>query len=184
MLNTVTGATMSRYPCIMLAGDMTFTRFFLFELSKAASHGSQILLHSRHIKAMGSDAFENLKASGNVTVIHAWKNPQTGHPAAIANQELSRMSNELLPLSIAGDPIQFQVNRNHLGWVLKCINNDGVFKTGDQATKVYPEATAKVKIQPKFKPRLVREWITQNSMVLDPSNKISLSNFPRGIPLC
>ena len=166
MLNTVTGATMSRYPCILLAGDMDLSPFFLFELGKAAKAGSRILLHPRHATAMGETNLKKLQASGKVEVIKTEKHPTTQRSTAVSHSTLAGINRELFPFEISGNNIQYQVNRNKKGWVLELINNEGVYKTGDQPAIVYNEAESNVRINPRFDYQNVREWITDEPMTV------------------
>ena len=140
MLNTVNGATMSRYPFLLLAGDMDFSPFFLFELEKAARAGSRILMHPRHAAVIGEAALKKLQAAGQVSVTSPERHTETERMTAVSSDTLAKLSREFLPIELSGDAIQYQVNRNAQGWVIELINNDGVYKTGDQPAKIYPQA--------------------------------------------
>lgn len=164
MLNTVTGATMGRYDCILLAGEMRISRFFLLELEKAAKAGSRILIHSRHAKTIGKEGMNKLLAAGKVEVLSPWTHPETHRTALISDEALAEISQDLLPFELSGDRAQYQINRNAKGWVIELINNDGVFKTGDRPAKVYEDAAINVRIKPKFPYSSVNEWMTQNKM--------------------
>lgn len=164
MLNTVSGATMGRYDCILLAGEMEFSPFFLFELQKAAKAGSRILMHSRHAKTIGEEGLQKLQANGKVEVLDALTHSVTKRPALIADETLTEVSQDLLPFELSGDTVQYQINRNAHGWVIELINNDGVFKTGDQPAKIYQDASINIRIKPKFSYSSVKEWMTQNKM--------------------
>jgi hypothetical protein len=164
MLNTVTGATMSRYGCILLAGEMRFSRFFLFELEKAAKAGSRILMHPRHAKSIGEEGMNKLQAAGKVEVLTPWTHPDTQRPALISDEILSGISHDLLPFEVAGDTLQYQINRNSKGWVIELVNNDGVFKTGDQPARVHAAAAINVRIKPRFPHSSAMEWMTETKM--------------------
>jgi len=49
---------------------------------------------------------------------------------------------ELLPVEVAGDSIQYQINRTTRGWVIELINNAGVAKQPDQPATTDPNAIA------------------------------------------
>jgi len=51
--------------------------------------------------------------------------------------------------------------------VVELINNDGVFKTGDQPARIHSEATAKVVLKPNPSSALTgkpREWVTDTTL--------------------
>lgn len=179
MLNTVNGATMSRYKCILLAGEMKISPFFLFELQKAAKAGSRILIHPRHASAIGEAAFKKLQTAGKVEVISPNIHPETQRPTAVPHSTLASISQELLPFEISGDTIQYQVNRNNKGWVIELINNDGVYKTGNQPAKVYKDAVAKVSIKARFEFQSAKEWLTHASIKVE-ENKPIVLHIPSG----
>lgn len=160
VLSTVTGAFMSRYPAVLLAGEISFGPGLLGELATALRGGSRLLMHPRHAAAMGEAELERLKAAGSVEVLEPWENPETGRPAAIPDARLDALGRDLLPIGVEGDPVQYQINRNAVGWVIELVNNDGVVKTGRTPVRVYPEVKARVTLEPRIAVRGVREWMT------------------------
>ena len=178
MLNTVNGATMSRYPCLLLAGDMDFSPFFLFELEKAARAGSRILMHPRHAAVIGEATLNKLRAAGQLSVTSPERHAETERMTAVSSDTLAKLSREFLPIELSGDAIQYQVNRNAQGWVIELINNDGVYKTGDQPAKIYPQATASIRLKPRFRFQSAREWITRTTLKVDETGSIPLQIPP------
>ncbi len=160
MLSTAPGSIMRRYPVILLAGDMEFTPFLVHELKTAAASGSRILLHRRHAEALGADRLEALRKAGAVEILEPWTNPDTGRPAAISRERLRRIEQDCMPIGVAGDPIQYQVNRNAAGWVVELVNNDGVVKTGRTPAVVHPEVVARVRLEPRVPWTRAMDWET------------------------
>jgi hypothetical protein len=158
MLSTVPGSIMRRYPIILLAGEVEFSKFFVHELATAISGGSQVLLHPRHVDALGAEAMTRLRKAGSVEVLDLWKNPQTGRDAAIGGDRLRKLEREMLPIGVEGDPVQYQINRNGKGWVIELINNDGVLKEGRKSAIVFPDVIARVKLVPRFGWKRATEW--------------------------
>ena len=167
MLNTVAGATMARYPSILLAGEMRFSSFFIRELEKALLSGSECWIHPRHAESLGEDRIHSWQKTGRLHVIQPPATSQKHEALAIHGDELRNMTQRLLPVAVSGDPIQYQINRNQEGWVVELINNDGVFKTGDQPARIHSEATAKVVLKPNPSSALTgkpREWVTDTTL--------------------
>lgn len=160
MLSTVPGAIMRRYPVILLAGDMEFSKFFVHELIAAAEGGSRILLHPRHVEALGAGQFERLRRAGQVEVLDLWTNPETRRPAAISSDRLRQIGRDTLPIAVTGEPIQYQINRNRSGWVIELINNDGVVKEGRKPAVVHPSVIARLTLVPRFSWTAAKEWET------------------------
>ncbi len=159
-LSTAPGALMKQYPIILMAGDMEYPRTFVDELATAARAGSRILLHPRHVESMGSAAFKELSATGNIEILEPEDNPGTGRPAAVADKRLREIAAHYLPIGVSGDPVQYQINRNATGWVIELVNNDGVVKEGRKPAVVYPSVIARVTLHPKFVFKRAREWLT------------------------
>jgi hypothetical protein len=160
-LSTAPGALMSHYPVILLAGDIEFPTAFVRELATAARGGSRLLLHPRHVEAMGSAAFQSLQQAGAVEVLERTVNPETGRPAAISDERLRGIERDHLPIGVSGDPVQYQINRNTAGWVIELVNNDGVVKEGRKPAVVHPSVVARVSLQARFQVRQIREWLTE-----------------------
>lgn len=160
VLSTVTGAFLSRYPVALLAGEVEFGPAFLQELRTAAEVGTRFLLHPRHVAAMPPETWKILQATGKFEALEPATNPRTGRPAAISDARLAALAQALLPVSVTGDPIQFQVNRNAAGWVVELVNNDGVVKTGRTPAQVFPEVVARVRVSPRLPVKSAREWRT------------------------
>jgi len=177
VLSTVTGAHMSRYPAILLAGEVEFPARFIHELETAVRAGSRLLLHPRHVATMPPGALDRLRSAGTVELLEPWQNPETKRPAAIADERLAQLTSELLPIGVEGDPIQYQINRNATGWVIELVNNDGVVKTGRTPARVFPEAVAHVTLKPRFTPNRVEEWLTGAN---HPTNAPIQVNIPPG----
>ena len=65
---------------------------------------------------------------------------------------------------MAGDPVQYQVNRNRTGWVIELINNDGVVKEGRKPAVVHAQVIARVKLTPRFPWARAVEWETGTTL--------------------
>jgi hypothetical protein len=164
MLSTVPGSIMRRYPVILLAGDVEFSKFLLHELVTAAEAGSRILLHPRHVETLGPELLGKLKKAGAVEVLAVWENPETKRPAAISHERLQQIEQDALPIGVTRDPIQYQINRNQTGWVIELINNDGLVKEGRKPAVVHPQVIARVKLTPRFAWKQATEWETGISL--------------------
>ncbi len=164
MLSTVPGAIMRRYPVILLAGEVEFSKFIVHELVTAAQGGSRILLHPRHVEALGPERLAKLRRAGAVEVLEPWTNPDTQRPTAISRDRLQRIASDTLPIGVTGDPVQYQINRNRTGWVIELINNDGVVKEGRSPAVVHPQVIARVKLNPRFAWGRATEWATGTSL--------------------
>jgi len=157
LLTSVPPEVLPAYPVILLAGDITFDDGFLSELEKALRRGSRVLMAPRHRDALG-EGFERVARQGAVEVLEPWTNPETGRPAAVANDRLARLRDELLPVAVAGDPVQYAVNRLPDGWVVELVNNAGVAKKPDQPAVTDPAAVACVTLTPRAPWASATEW--------------------------
>lgn len=173
LLNTATAKTLSAYPAILMAGDIDFDGQFVAALFDALRAGSTLLLHPRHVEALGDD-FDRLKGTGTVEVLDMWENPDTERPSAIANNRLATLVAGLLPLAVEGDPVQYQINRNGAGWVVELVNNNGVIKTKDQPAVIVPEKTATVRLKPGFAFAEARRWTAGDTVALGDDLEITL----------
>jgi hypothetical protein len=143
LLSNAPADVLKTYPTLILMGDMEFDRSLVDRLVEAESAGSRLFLHPRHAKTLGKE-LDRLKEAGSVEVLETVVNPTTGRPAAIAPKRLAQLTEELLPVVVAGDPIQYQVNRNRRGWVVELVHNGGIAKKPDQPSVVDPKARARV----------------------------------------
>ena len=176
VLSTATGVFMSRYPVILLAGEVEFSPGFVRELETAVAAGSRVLLQERHVKALGSEAWLRLQKAGATELLAEWVHPATRRPSAISEERLQRIANETLPVAVEGDPIQFQINRNRRGWVVELVHNDGVIKAGRTPARVFPERVAKVRLTPRFSTAKARDW--QTGQTWDPAERIEIEMSP------
>jgi hypothetical protein len=160
VLSTATGAFLSRYPVVLLTGEIEFNPRLVHELILALEGGSRLLVQPRHFAALPAADWQRLQAAGAVEVLTPWVNPETQRPAAIPEDRLERIAREFQPIEVLGDPVQYQINRNGSGWVIELVNNDGVIKSGRTPAKVFPEVVAQVELQPRFTFRTAREWLT------------------------
>lgn len=157
LLTSVPPEILPAYPVILLAGDIDFNQAFLGELEKALRRGSLALIAPRHRQALGKD-FERLQRQGAIEVLEPWVNPATGRPAAISDPRLAQAAREFLPVAVAGDAVQYQVNRTPRSWVVEVVNNRGVAKKPDAPARVDPQAMARVSLKPAVPCRAAREW--------------------------
>ena len=91
-------------------------------------------------------------------MLEPWTNPATGRRAAISAARLQRLTRDLLPLEVAGDPIQYQINRTTDGWVIELVNNAGVAKKPDQPAITDPKALARVVLRPRVRCSSAKDW--------------------------
>jgi uncharacterized integral membrane protein len=147
----LTGAkpdVLASYPNLLLAGDITFDVETVNAFEEALRQGSRILLGARQAKALGA-TLDRWRSLGRVEVLAPWLNPDTGRPAAISEERLDGLVRECLPVSVEGDPIQYQVNRTGRGWVVELVNNRGVKKKPDEPAVIDPKAVARVTLRLK-----------------------------------
>lgn len=173
LLSSADPDALASYPVILLAGDHEFDGPFVVALFDALRAGSRLLIHPRHAEALGAD-LARLQGTGAVEILEPWTNPDTGRPTAISNQRLAGLVAEHSPITLQGDPIQYQINRNATGWVIELVNNDGVIKTKDQPAIVDPAKTARVRLQPKFEYEKSLQWTAAEWILLDPNAEITV----------
>jgi len=154
---------LSSYPVILLAGDITFDGALIAKLEGALKRGGKVLLSLAQQTAMGPKSFARLSKVSGVEVLEPWTNPATGRPAAVSNARLQRLTNEALPVTVSGDPIQYQVNRTADGWVVELVNNAGIVKKPGQPQVIDPNAIARVVLKPKIQCASAREWRSGNT---------------------
>jgi hypothetical protein len=171
LMSTADAQALATYPVILLAGDHEFDGLFVKSLFDAVRAGSTLLIHPRHAAALGED-LARLQGTGTVEILEPWTNPDTGKSAAIANERLAALVADHSPITINGDPIQYQINRNGAGWVVELVNNDGVIKTKDQPAIVVPEKVARVRLQPKFAFTKAQQWTAGESVAIDPAQEV------------
>lgn len=157
LLTSVPPEVLPNYPVILLAGDIEFDPAFLRELEKSLRGGSRVLLAPRHRIALGKD-FDRILTEGQMEILEPWTNSITGRATAIANERLKRLAQEMLPIEIQGDAVQFSVNRIATGWLVEIINDAGVSKLKDQPAITDAKATAHVTVTAKFKCAYIKEW--------------------------
>ncbi|MBI2422100.1 MAG: hypothetical protein HYV27_04655 [Candidatus Hydrogenedentes bacterium] len=174
-LSTAAGGLLRAYPAILVAGDHTFTPAFAGALEEALRAGSRVLLQPAHADALGA-AFARLQAAGTVEVLEAWTHPATNRPAAIADARLRQLAQDLLPIAVSGDPVQYQINQTPTGWAIELVNNHGVIKRPREAALTDPAGSITVTVTPKFQAEVAREWVT--GAALDASHPIALSIPP------
>ena len=140
------------------------------------------MLAQRHVEAMGKEVLANLKSvvildrnTGSVEVLNHWTNPRTQRATAISNARLKGLIEELFPIKIAGDPVQYSANRIKDGWAVKIVNNQGVVKFPTKPVEFDDKAKATVVIELKSKSDIFYEWCTgeplgdrQKRLTLDP----------------
>jgi hypothetical protein len=165
ILSNAAAETLRGYQVLLLAGDVSFDSAFIDRLREAAASGVRILIHPRHEAALGK-SLTGLTEAGAIEVLEPWVNPETNRPAAISAGRLRSLSEECLPVQVSGAPVQFQVNRTPVGWVVEIVNNDGVLKEPTQPAVVDESATTEVRLKLEETPSLVRELITGESLTV------------------
>jgi len=157
LLTSVTPETLASYPAVLLVGDIDFDPAFTRAMEHALRLGTRVLMAPRHRAALGED-FLPLARLNPIEVLPISTNLVTGRPAAIPDARLGRLVEELLPVAVTGDPVQYQVNRNPRGWVVELIHNGGVTKFRDRPAVVDPKAVARVRVAPLKPCLLARQW--------------------------
>jgi hypothetical protein len=147
---------------ILLVGDHAFDAQFVCDLFEAVRDGSRLLVHERHVEALGKD-WARLQGTGEVEVLRSWIHPDTKRPTAISNQRLTQLRDTLLPVQIQGDPVQFQINRTQTSWVIEIINNEGIIKTPTEPMKKDATKAAQVTLKPRVPVSRVTVWGTNDS---------------------
>jgi hypothetical protein len=148
---------LSSYPVILLAGDIEFNEQLIANLEHALQQGSTLLLAPTHRESLGT-SFARLARFHGVEVLQPWINPAAGRSTAISELRLKRLANEVLPVRVSGDPIQYQINRTSSGWVIELVNNAGVAKKPGQPATIDPSAIARVVLKPQIRYTSVRQW--------------------------
>ena len=162
LLSSARAETLSAYPVILLVGDHAFDPQFVCDLFEALRAGSRLLVHERHVEALGKD-WPPLQGSGHVEVLKRWVHPKTQRPAAIPNERLALLRDSLLPVLIEGDPVQYQVNRTQTSWIIEIINNEGIIKKPTEPAKKDATKIAQVTLTPRVPVSHVTVWGTENS---------------------
>ena len=177
LLSSAKAEVLGMYPILLLVGDITFDADFTQQLFHAVRKGSTILLDPRHVKEL-SDDFDRLKVAGTVEVLETWVNPTTNRESAISNERLARLNANYLPISVKGDPVQYQINRNRRGWVIELINNEGVIKKPDKPASINPDRLAKVNLLPRIPVRSAYKWSWPNDTELATVSPIPITIDP------
>ena len=144
---------LSRYPVLLLAGDITFSPEFVANLKKAVAHGSQLWVSPVHREAL--NAIPELKR--HLHVMPESMLPKINRPAVLDPASLKQLR-QLLPIDVTGDAIQYAVNRTRTGWAIELINNRGVIKKGDAAATIDGARSSVVQLKPRFPYRLWQIW--------------------------
>lgn len=173
VLTNVRPELLATYPVILLAGDVTFDAGFVGSLEKALDAGSRVLMAQRHRDALG-EGYAALAKHGRIEVLDAWTNPETQRPAAVPNEVLAKLAAEYQPIEVAGDAIEYQINRTPKGWVVELINNRGVAKKRDQPAVVDPTAIARVRLIPRFKCSGIEAWRSGRSLDADGAVEVAV----------
>lgn len=156
-LSRASGDLLARYPVLLLVGDHTFEENFVAKLEQALRTGRHVLISAAHRAALGG-RFARLAAQGPLEVLAPWKNPATGRSTAIGHARLQQLADELSPVEVTGDSVQYQGNRTAQGWVIELVNNTGVAKTPNQPATLDAAAVARVRLHPRFAFTSAVEW--------------------------
>lgn len=166
LLSSAGSKVLQAYPVVLLVGDVTFNVGLVARLRGALRGGSRLLLHPRHVQALGKN-FARLHDTGKVEVLQVWTNPATRRAAAISNRRLARLCAEHLAVAVEGDAVQYQVNRNRTGWVVELVHNGGVAKHPRRPAVVDRRAVARVTLRPRIPIRAAREWQSGKELPID-----------------
>jgi len=160
LLSTVTASKLSKYPEVLLAGDMTFDAAWVNELELTLRAGSRLLLSQAHATALGTTNLSRLQTAGRVEILAPWLNLSTGRLAAISNDRLAQIAAEHLPIGVSGVTVEYQINRNDEGWVIELINNRGVTKKGHLPAEIDVTVASTVTMTPRVDVLYVYNWKT------------------------
>jgi hypothetical protein len=111
LLSTASAGTLSKYPEILLAGDMTFDSGFVTQLEGALHNGSRVMVSQAQATAMGSTTLAALQAAGTVVVL-----PSSS--LAIPNSMLAQINAAHMPIAVTGSSIQYEINNNKIAFVV------------------------------------------------------------------
>jgi len=175
ILSNASAPVLAAYPVLLLVGDHEFDAQFITHLFETLRAGTRVLVHERHVKALGED-FKRLRGTGQVEVLEAWRNPATNRPAALSNVRLAQLRDSWLPVRVQGDPVQYQINRTPSGWIIEIINNKGVIKTPTEPAIVEKNKIARVTLTPRF--HVTSASLLRSGKKLDLTPSISLSIPP------
>lgn len=174
LLSSAPARKLGQYPVLLLAGDIEFDSDFALALfNLTLRRGTRLLLLPSHAEGLGP-SFYMYEATGNVEVLDEWENPDTGRPAAISNARLKALTEELLPVAVSGDPVQYQINRNATGWVVELVNNEGIIKKKAQPAIVVPEKAIEVTLTPRVPVTSARLWTQQGTEAIDASKPLTI----------
>jgi hypothetical protein len=161
LLSTASGEVLRAYPEILLVGDITFDDSFVNALTSAIKAGSRLILATEHANGLGAKRVARLKQFGEVVLLTEEINPSTKRPVAISNELLHKIRLKQMPVDIGGDSIQYQINRNALGWVVEFINNNGIVKAPHTPAIVDPRAAAHVQVRTPLETFEAYDWLSQ-----------------------
>lgn len=157
LLTSAPADVLASYPALLLVGDIDFTPAVIAELAKAVERGTQLLIGPRHRDALGPE-LARMKQLGRVEILEPWTNPVSGRPAAISSDRLARLSRELLPITVSGDAIQYEINRTPSGWAIELVNDRGVAKKPGEPAVTDPSAVARVTLSAWMPCASIKEW--------------------------
>lgn len=83
-----------------------------------------------------------------------------------------RAERELLPVRVAGDPVEYQVNRTDGSWVVELVNHRGLIKHPTRPAVLDPSAVATVLVTPRAAVAEAREWITGARLAPEPPIRV------------
>jgi hypothetical protein len=175
ILSNAPAKVLASYPVLLLVGDHRFDAQFVASLFDALRVGSRLLVHQRHVTALEKD-MGRLKGTGRVEVLQRWRNPATDSPAALSDARLARLRDEWLPVQVAGDPVQYQINRTASAWIIEITNNAGVIKTPTEPAVIDRNRLANVTLTPRIP--ISGASLLRSGKKLDLTSPISLAIPP------
>ena len=174
-LTSASDDTLSSYRVLLLVGDIEFNSVFLHTLSRVLRQGTQVLMSAPQHQALAS-IHPKLARHRRIEVLQPASHPTTGRSTAISDPRLQRLSQQLLPMTLSGDPVQFAVNRTASSWVIELIQNAGVAKTPNQPASIDPSAIAHVTVLPRVRYTSALEW--RSGRTFKPSQPLNLQIGP------
>ena len=174
---------LSKYPVLLLVGDQDFspTRGLGQALlgALASSTLRELLLQEYHVESMPAGIWSAIQATGKAKILQP--QPQLGfHPPgipAIANDDLSRIAQQYLPVTVEnitlanGDVVNilWQVNAQRSGgFVIELSNEWGVEKLPCNYTHIDDAGVATVTLRMHKPAANATEWLSQKVLSKDP----------------
>ncbi|MBI1318611.1 MAG: hypothetical protein GC168_06645 [Candidatus Hydrogenedens sp.] len=167
VLSTASTETLASYRALLLAGPHEFSDGFMTRLAEATEQGTKLWWYPRHEAAAGERLRQHAKV-GAVSVLDD-----------DLDAALTELCQTYAPVTITGDPVQWQVNRTRTGYVVELVNNAGVRKKPNTPAVVDPDAGIKVTVACKESVASASEWRTGKRF--DAEKPVTIGVPPGGV---